>query len=68
VDVEAESAIWSGVVRNVSTRHDEHTIRTRRWATTPTSVDDRTNGSTPSSSRRVTALAASFVWSVARTM
>jgi len=48
-------------------RHAGHSVRTSRCANTPSSDDDSRYGSTPMSARRVTALAASLVCSVAST-
>ena len=44
-----------------------HNFLTKRWANTPEIVLDNKNGSIPISIKRVTALAAVLVWSVAKT-
>ena len=50
-----------------SSRHSLQTRRTRRWAITAISELDTRNGSTPISTRRVTAPAASLVCTVENT-
>ena len=64
--IDASSA-RSPSVGGAARRHAGHSVRTSLCASTPSRLDESRYGSTPMSASRVTALAASFVCSVAST-